>query len=110
VKLLFDQNLSPRLVKTLADLYPESHHVHLLKLDEADDRKLWEFAKEHGYCIVTKDADFSDLALLLGQPPKVLWIRRGNCKTSDIETLLRQHYRDVAALGEDTINGVLALF
>jgi predicted nuclease of predicted toxin-antitoxin system len=63
VKLLFDHKLSPRLVKALADLYPESHHVYALSL--ADDRKLWEFAKEQSYCIVTKDADFSGLALLL---------------------------------------------
>jgi predicted nuclease of predicted toxin-antitoxin system len=110
VKLLFDQNLSPRLVKSLADIFPESQHVHALELDEADDRKLWEFAKEHSYCLVTKDADFSDMSLLLGQPPKVLWIRRGNCKTSDIETLLRQHHKDVTALSEDSVTGVLALF
>jgi predicted nuclease of predicted toxin-antitoxin system len=110
VKLLFDQNISPRLVKALADLYPNSQHVYALELDEADDREVWEFAKEHGYCIVTKDADFSDFFLLLGQPPKVLWIRRGNCKTSDIEALLRQYYKDITALGENTINGVLAVF
>jgi predicted nuclease of predicted toxin-antitoxin system len=110
VKLLFDQNLSLRLVKALAELYPDSQHVHRLELDEADDRKVWDFAKEHSYCIVTKDADFSDLALLLGQPPKVLWIRRGNCKTSDIETSLRHHYKDIITLGENPINGVLALF
>jgi predicted nuclease of predicted toxin-antitoxin system len=110
VKLLFDQNLSPRLVNSVADLYPESQHVYTLGLDEADDRKVWDYAKEQSYCVVTKDADFSDLALLLGQPPKVLWIRRGNCKTSDIEMLLRHSHKDILALGENTVSGVLALF
>ena len=110
MKLLFDQNLSPRLVKALADLYPDSQHVYLLELGESDDRKVWDYAKEHNYCIVTKDADFSDFSLLLGQPPKVLWIRRGNCKTDDIETLLRNHHKDILALGENTLTGILALF
>jgi len=60
--------------------------------------------------IVTKDADFSDLCMLLGFPPKVIWIRRENCKTSDIEILLRHHYSDTKALNEDKTIGVLTIF
>ncbi len=63
-----------------------------------------------GYLIVTKDAEFSDLCMLLGFPPKVIWIRRGNCMTSDIEMILRRHYSDVKALKEDQTMGVLTLF
>jgi predicted nuclease of predicted toxin-antitoxin system len=110
VKLLFDHNLSPRLVNRLSDLYPGSNHVHSLGLDQAPDREVWEYARREGFLIVTKDADFSDLCMLLGFPPKIIWIRRGNCKTSDMETILRRHYADVKALDEDTVIGVLALF
>jgi predicted nuclease of predicted toxin-antitoxin system len=110
VKLLFDHNLSPRMAKSLADLYPDSSHVYLLKLDTASDREIWEQARRESLLIVTKDADFSDLCLLLGFPPKVIWIRRGNCKTSEIEAMLRHHYSDVEALDKDTIVGVLTLF
>lgn len=81
MKLLFDHNLSPRLISRLADLYPNSSHVYLLGLDRADDQTVWEHARREEYLIVTKDADFGDLCMLFGFPPKVIWIRRGNCKT-----------------------------
>ena len=110
MKLLFDHNLSPRLVNPLSDLYPDSSHVYLVGLDRFSDQEVWEYARREGYMIVTKDADFSDLCMLLGFPPKVIWIRSENCKTSDIEILLRHHYSDIKALNEDKTLGVLTIF
>ena len=110
MKLLFDHHLSPSLVKSLADIYPDSNHVYQLGLDQADDKDIWEHARRGGFLIVTKDADFSDLCMLLGFPPKIIWIRRGNCKTSAIEGILRHHYADIEALDKDAIVGVLTLF
>jgi len=110
VKLLFDQNLSPRLVKQLSDLYPDSNHVYLLGIDRVPDVEVWNYARQESFLIVTKDADFSDLCMMLGFPPKVIWIRRGNCRTTDIQTLLREHYMDIKILNDDSIMGVLTLF
>ena len=110
MKLLFDHNLSPRLIKSLVDIYPESNHVYPLGLDRVDDKEIWEYARREGFLIVTKDADFSDLCMLLGLPPKVIWIRRGNCQTAAIEAMLRHHYADIKVLDEGTIVGVLTLF
>ncbi|HJQ35490.1 MAG TPA: DUF5615 family PIN-like protein [Pyrinomonadaceae bacterium] len=110
MKLLFDHNLSPRLVKRLADLYPDSNHLHLLGLDRSDDETIWEYARREGFPIVTKDADFGDLCMLRGFPPKVVWIRRGNCKTQAVEAILRRHQDDIEALNRDEIVGVLTLF
>ncbi len=94
----------------LSDLFPDSSHVYLLGLDRVDDTVIREYAKQHDFLIVTKDADFSDLCLLRGFPPKVIWIRRGNCKTSDIESILRNHYDEIEAISTDQIVGVLTLF
>jgi predicted nuclease of predicted toxin-antitoxin system len=110
VKLLFDQNLSPRLVSRLADLYPDSNHIFLLGLDKATDVEVREHAKTKDFLLVTKDADFSDLCLLYGFPPKVIWIRRGNCTNQTIEELLRKPYDDVTHLNDDQVIGVLTLF
>jgi predicted nuclease of predicted toxin-antitoxin system len=110
VKLLFDQNLSPRLVGRLDDMYPNSDHVYLLGLDKVSDRDVREYARLNKFLIVTKDADFSELCLLLGFPPKVIWIRRGNCTTTAIEQILRRHYKEIEELYNDTIIGVLTLF
>ena len=110
VKLLFDQNLSPKLVKRLSDLYPNSDHLDLLGLGEADDVLVWKHAKHNGFVVVTKDADFADLSVLRGFPPKVVWIRRGNCSTADIENLLHDHHLEIEGLAADSTSGILTLF
>ena len=71
-KLLFDQNLSPKLINRLADLYPNSDHLDLLGLGTADDALVWEHARRNGFLVITKDADFADLSVLRGFPPKVV--------------------------------------
>ncbi|MGB3655364.1 MAG: DUF5615 family PIN-like protein [Rivularia sp. (in: cyanobacteria)] len=110
MKLLFDHNLSPSLVTRLRDLYPDSNHVYRLGLAQFSDTEIWEYAKTEFFLIVTKDADFSDLSLLRGFPPKIVWIRRGNCKTADIETILRNHYDDIEELNTSEMVGFLTLF
>lgn len=108
--LLFDQNVSPRLVERLADVFPGSTHVSLLGMGNAMDIEIWQYARDHDYIIVTKDADFSELGVMKGFPPKIIWIRRGNCSTSDIETILRDHREVIQQLGEDESTGILVLF
>ena len=89
MKLLFDENLSPRLPRVLADLYPDSTHVHERALGSADDSAIWKYAKENGFAIVSKDSDFQDRSVLEGHPPKLIWLRAQNCSTAEIENLLR---------------------
>lgn len=91
MKLLFDHNLSPTLIRRLADVFPSSNHVFPLRLHETDDLVIWEHARANDFVIVTKDADFSDRSLLLGHPPKVIRMHLGNCSTNDVESCLRQH-------------------
>jgi predicted nuclease of predicted toxin-antitoxin system len=85
MKLLFDQNLSPRLPHLLADLYAESAHVREVGLREATDLTIWQFAQANGYVIVSKDSDFQQRSLLQGAPPKFIWLRVGNCSLARIE-------------------------
>ena len=110
VKLLFDQNLSPKLIRRLSDLYPNSDHLDLLGLGTADDTLVWEQAKDNDFVVVTKDADFADLSVLRGFPPKVVWLRRGNCSTNDIEEILRDHNSEIEDLALGSASGILTLF
>lgn len=91
MKLLFDQNLSPRLPRLLADIYPDSAHVRDIGLRDADDLTIWEYAGSHGYTIVSKDSDFQQRSLLVGWPPEFIWLRVGNCTFAKTETLLRTY-------------------
>ena len=109
MKLLLDNNLSPRLVTKLADLYPDSNHVAGLGLDKASDLQVWEVAQNNKYCLVTKDSDFNDLASTKGFPPKVIWLRLGNGTTAQIELLLRNHIEIITAFMQDPEVGILEL-
>ncbi len=91
MKLLFDQNISHRSLNCIQDILPESKQVRELGLENSSDKKIWEFAKENNYIIVTFDADFYDFSLVWGHPPKIIWIRTHNQTTKNIEKLLRNY-------------------
>lgn len=109
MKLLFDEQLSPRLVSMLAELFPGSHHVHDLGLGSADDLVVGRHAADHGYLIVTKDSDYADLAIALGTPPQIVWLRLGNCSTTTIERILRRHAASLSEFGADPEAAVLTI-
>ena len=109
MKLLFDQNLSHRLVKALATEFPGSVHVRHVGLEKARDGFVWDYAKENGFVLVSKDSDFHQRCFLYGHPPKVVWIRRGNCSTSTIESILREHQHDLVKFAESEQGSFLAL-
>ena len=78
MKLLFDENLSPTLVRALEPEYPGSVHVRTLDLRGATDETIWELAREQSYVIFSKDNDFRQLSFLHGAPPKIIWLSVGN--------------------------------
>ena len=108
-RLLLDQNLAPALVHRLADLYPRSAHVREFGLASADDEAVWEHAAAHGFVIVTKDDDFRQRSSLRGAPPRVIWLRLGNCRTADVDTVLRARYAEVVAFVHDPGAALLIL-
>ncbi len=110
MKLLFDHNLSPRLVNRLTDIFPDSNHVDNLGLAQVDDRDVWVYAKNNGFAIATKDSDYNELLILHGFPPKIIWIRRGNCSTSEIEAILRTNINQIQTLFDDSSLGILTLY
>lgn len=107
--LLFDQNLSRRLVGLLADEYPGSQHVEGAGLLGADDQVVWQYAAARGLMVVSKDSDFRHLALLHGPPPKVIWLRIGNGPTAAVDALLRTRAADVQAFAADMAVALLVL-
>jgi predicted nuclease of predicted toxin-antitoxin system len=105
VKLLLDENLSPRLAEALTDIYPGSNHVHQCGLGSSDDATIWEYAKTNGFIIVSKDSDFEERSIVLGHPPKVIWLRISNCTSAEVESVLRTAFSIVTRFvndGEET--------
>lgn len=88
MRFLFDQNISPKVLKILPESFSESTHVKYEGLINALDIHIWEFAKKNNYTIVIQDSDFNDFNSLYGFPPKVIWIRTGNVKTDIVVSIL----------------------
>ena len=91
MKLLFDQNLPRSLVHSCEESFPGSEHVMTLGLSTATDRKIYEYARDEGYTIVSKDSDFRQLSFVLGAPPKVIWLRVGNCSVPELRESLTNY-------------------
>jgi len=90
VSLLFDQNISFRIIQKIKEDFPNSKQVRELGLEESSDDKIWKFAKENNYTVVTFDSDFFEISNLKGHPPKIIWLRTGNTTTKNIIEILQQ--------------------
>jgi len=101
---------STKLVARIVDIYPDSEHVRNKGLQSASDSEIWSFAKKDGYVIVTEDDDFHVRSVLEGPPPKILWIRSGNCSADLVETLLRKNITEIKKFQQESVSGFLALF
>ncbi|MYC28464.1 MAG: hypothetical protein F4X65_00025 [Chloroflexi bacterium] len=107
--LLFDPNLSPRLPRIVADIFPESIHVGRVLRFDTPDEEIWEYAREHGFVVVTKDRDFIRLSRQRGHPPKVIRVTLGNCSREAVARLLRERFADIVAFHQDEDRGLLEL-
>jgi predicted nuclease of predicted toxin-antitoxin system len=109
VKLLFDQNLSLRLVGMFSIEHADSRHVTDVGLDTATDAEIWAYAGEHGFVIVSKDSDFRQLAFLHGPPPKAIWVRLGNASTIEIFDALWDNLEEIVRFSDDADEALLVL-
>jgi len=109
VRLLYDENLSRRLIRLLADLYPNSQHVVAAGLARADDTELWGYAAAHDLVIVSKDWDFLQLSTVRGHPPKVVWLRIGNCSVDAMAEVLRKRHLDLLRFRDDPDAALLVI-
>jgi len=109
MKLLLDQNLSRKLIKQIEESYPDSCHLTSVLPENSTDREIWLFAEANDFIIVTKDDDFEQRSVLLGHPPKVIWIRLGNCRSADVVSLLLNSKNIIHAFGGDQEKSILPI-
>ena len=110
MKLLFDQNISFRILKKLSDSFFDSSHVKPEGLINASDLEIWEYAKHNEFTIVSQDSDFNDINLIEGFPPKIIWIKTGNFNTDEIAELLEKHRLEIEEFFVDVNLGCFEMF
>jgi predicted nuclease of predicted toxin-antitoxin system len=108
-RLLFDENLSHLLVELIAPDFPASNHVRNCGLKGADDTDVWRFAGQNGFTIVSKDGDLHQMSLLYGAPPKVIWLRLGNCRTNEVLDQLRRNKATILEFANEAEGALLIL-
>ncbi len=109
MKLLFDENLSPRLVDLFADSFPGSAHVRDVGLGATADEAIWRWARENGFAIVTKDGDFEHRAIVYGAPPKVIRLRAGNVSTAEFAVRMRDAVPRITTFLADPVESLLVV-
>jgi len=109
MKLLFDENLSPKLVDLLSDIFPECSHVRDIGMASASDPTIWQHALKEDLIVVSKDEDFHHLSFLRGAPPKVIGIHLGNSSTKRVAQLLRERHAQITAFNLESASAFLPL-
>ncbi len=109
MKLLFDANVSHKLVRALSSEYPGSAHVRDVGLHGAEDHQVWDHARAHDFAIVSKDTDFRERSYVEGFPPKIIWLDVGNAGTVAIAMLLRSGLERIERFGTLEETSVLIL-
>ena len=110
MRLLFDQNISYRIIKLTSASFPDSEQVRNLGLVDKSDIEIWEFAKKNNFHIVTFDSDFNDIANIRGIPPKIIWLRTGNTSTLNIAHILNSKSKEIKQfLSEEENNTISCL-
>ncbi len=91
-------------------IYPESTHVKFHDLQSSDDFAIREFALRNSFHIVSFDADFNELSLIYGYPPKIIWLKCGNTSTKNIEKILKDNFEEIKKFLEDKRFACLELY
>ena len=110
MKILYESNLSHKLVKSLQDIFPDSTHPKFFSSQKASDIEIWNYAQKFSYMIVTKNEDYHNLVTLKGHPPKVIWIRIGNCSNKIIEMILKKNLLTIHTFYENSEMSELLLW
>ena len=110
MRLLFDQNISFRVVKQLRPNWSDFIHVSNCKLIDAPDNEIWAYAKQSNYCIVTHDDDFDDLFSIYGHPPKVVKLKTGNLSNSQTIMIINKHAETIQQFLNNSDEGFLTIY
>lgn len=110
MKLLLDENISYRVLKSLLPVFPESIHVTKQESKVSEDLEIFEFAKANGFTILTFDEDFYDIQLLKGHPPKIIWLRFGNSSNLKVITRLTDNQEAIRLFLSNPDLGIIEIY
>ena len=109
MNFLLDNNLSPQLCRLIKIPGISIRHVSEFSLAESSDQTIWKYAQKNDLIIVTKDVDFNEISFLNGFPPFVVWLKIGNCTTSDVQRIIEQNISLLQDITANKYAGVIEI-
>ena len=85
-------------------------HVNAAGLNDRNDVEIWQFAKQNDFAIVTFDADFLDLSIVWGFPPKIIWLRTGNLTTAEIAERIILNFSNIVSFIDNSEETCLEIY
>ena len=110
MKLLLDENISFRVLRSIIPVFPGSIHVSKEGSNVKEDQEIFDFAKGNEFTILTFDEDFYDLQLLKGHPPKIIWLRFGNSNNLKIVNKLIENQPTIVSFLSNPEVGILEIY
>ena len=110
MRLLFDQNISYRVVKQLKTIFPNVIGVRECGLFNTDDYQILEYARQNDYTVVTFDKDIPTIGSVKGFLPKIIWLRTGNLSNQGIVALFTDHSDQFVAFIANERKGCLMVY
>ncbi|WKN40473.1 DUF5615 family PIN-like protein [Tunicatimonas pelagia] len=97
IEFLVDVNLPYKF-----KLWHDERFQHVKEIDdEWSDSQIWQYAKEKGLTIITKDVDFSNRIVTAEPPPKVIHIRVGNMKLATFRQFMLNNWEEMKRMSID---------
>lgn len=109
MNLLFDQNISPRILRVLPPEFSNCQQVRFAGLENSSDFEIFQYARKNHFSIVTFDSDFIDLNAMYGTPPKIIYLNTGNLTTKAISQLVTNNILRVAHYLSSESDNILEL-
>lgn len=110
MKLLLDENISFRVLRSIESIFPGSIHVSANGSKPREDQEIFEYARLNGFTILTFDEDYYDIQLLRGHPPKIVWLRFGNSNNLGIVNKLIINQSRIISFLSDLELGILEIY
>lgn len=111
MKILVDQNISFRILPLIQSEFPETLHVKTLGLTDFNDFQIFQYARQHDFvAVLSLDEDFHLIQLEHGVPPKIIWLRTGNCSTAVLSEIILTNSNTIRLFLEDNALECLEIF
>lgn len=110
-KIWVDANISPAIAKWMSEFTGyDVKSAFVLNLYYLSDKDIFEMGRNAGNVIlVSKDSDFPELVTQLGTPPKLIYLRVGNCDNRKLWRIIKPNIKEALNILTTTDTSIIEM-